>query len=55
MKKILIALFVSIICISSAGAIDVYVDGQELSTDVPAQIIDGRTMVPIAPIFNALM
>lgn len=54
MKKLLVAFFVSIMFITSAGAINVYVDGKELATDVPAQAIEGRTMVPIAPIFDAL-
>lgn len=41
----------------SAGAADditVILDGSELSFDVPPQIIDGRTMVPIRAIFEAL-
>lgn len=39
--------------VSSAGALDLYFDGEEMELDVPAQIIDGRTMVPIGHIFNA--
>lgn len=41
----------------SAGAADgitVILDGNELSFDVPPQIINGRTMVPIRAIFEAL-
>lgn len=38
----------------SAGALNLYFDGAPLETDVPAQIINSRTMVPIGHIFNAL-
>lgn len=54
MKKFLITLFVSVMFITSAGAIDVYVNCQKLESDVPAQIINGRTMVPLRPIFESL-
>jgi len=32
---------------SGAGGIVILVDGEQIETDVPAQIIEGRTMVPI--------
>lgn len=54
MKKICLFMIMTVILAASANAIDVYVDGDELETDVPAQIVDGRTMIPIAPIFKAL-
>lgn len=34
--------------------VSVYVNGNEPSFDVPAQIIDGRTMVPVRAIFEAI-
>lgn len=40
--------------IGSTSALNLYVDGEELKTDTPAQIINNRTMVPIGPIFNEL-
>lgn len=58
MKKKLLS-FAACICLAlsmtfSAGALNLYFDGAPLVTDVPAQIINGRTMVPIGHIFNAL-
>ncbi|MCI9588786.1 MAG: hypothetical protein HFF60_12625 [Oscillospiraceae bacterium] len=54
MKKLCIVFFAALLLSVTASAVDVYVDGSELETDVPAQIVDGRTMVPLAPIFKAL-
>ena len=58
MKKKLLAIMMSA-CIAlsmtvSASALNLYFDGAPLVTDVPAQIINNRTMVPIGHIFNAL-
>lgn len=61
MKK-LTAVFTAIIlmltslCInvSAHDNISVFVDGQQINFDVPPQIIDGRTMVPIRAIFEAI-
>lgn len=58
MKKKLLAIMISA-CIAlsmtvSASALNLYFDGAPLVTDVPAQIINNRTMVPIGHIFNAL-
>ena len=36
------------------GDISVYVKGEEVAFDVPPQIIDGRTMVPVRAIFEAM-
>ena len=57
-KKKLLAIMISA-CIAlsmtvSASALNLYFDGAPLVTDVPAQIINNRTMVPIGHIFNAL-
>ena len=40
--------------VTSAGAVSLYIDQKPLESEVPAQIINNRTMVPIGPIFNAL-
>lgn len=40
--------------VTSAGAVSLYIDNQKLETDVPPQIINDRTMVPIGHIFTAL-
>lgn len=58
MKRKLLSLVITggliVSLISAAGAVNLYVDNEPLQTDVPAQIINDRTMVPIGPIFNAL-
>ena len=43
----------SLIAAASPG-ISVYIDGQRLQTDVDPIIIQGRTMVPMRAIFEAL-
>ncbi len=39
---------------ASSDEIKVYVDGQRISFDVPPMIINGRTMVPLRAIFEAM-
>ncbi len=39
---------------SAASGVTVYVDGTYLESDVPAQIINSRTMVPLRAIFEAI-
>lgn len=39
---------------SDSDVIRVFVDGQEVVSDVPAQIIDGRTMLPMRAVAEAL-
>lgn len=53
--------FTSVLCcgfllasVISAGAVNLYFDGEPMVLDTPAQIINNRTMVPIGPIMNAL-
>lgn len=53
MKRILSAALVLAMMISSASALNLYFDSKPMQTDVPAQIINSRTMVPIGHIFNA--
>ncbi|GEM_PF-338748 len=38
----------------AASPVTVTIDGQQLSTDTPAQIVEGRTVVPMRAIFEAL-
>lgn len=54
MKKILSALLVCILLTGSASAIDLYVDTNKIETDVPPTAINGRTLVPVRAIFEAL-
>jgi len=42
------------ISVVNAPPISVYLDGTQLTFDVPPQIIDGRTLVPLRAIFEAL-
>ena len=61
MKKALSLLFVCILLLSAVmplaaaeNEVTVVLDGQTLEFDVPGQIIDGRTMVPLRKIFEAM-
>jgi hypothetical protein len=58
MKKylsfILAVLLVLVISPVAFADIDVTLDGEQIAFDVPPQIIDGRTMVPLRAIFEAL-
>ena len=50
---VFIGLLMASVCYGSEN-ISITVDGEELETDTPAQIIEGRTMVPLRAIFEAL-
>lgn len=62
MKKVLSVLMVTIMLFSIVmfpvsadnGEISVYLDGQKIEFDVPPQIVNGRTMVPMRKIFEEL-
>jgi len=59
MKKFLVGLVLGLMLATSAVAIAassvrVYVDGTEVISDVPAQIIDGRTVLPVRAICEAM-
>lgn len=60
MKKILSALltavmaFGGVFAVNAENDIKVLLDGSELTFDVPPQIIDGRTLVPLRVIFEAM-
>ena len=50
-----LAIALSLLCLASAAdIIPVYVDGQRVSFDGEPRILNGRTMVPIRAIFEAL-
>lgn len=58
MKKILLvglllALLCSAVSVSAAQEVTVLLNGEKLEFDVPPQIIDDRTMVPLRTIFEA--
>lgn len=53
-KKLVSALLALAMLLPSAFAVDLYVDGSELQTDVPPTILSGRTLVPLRAIFEAL-
>ncbi len=54
MKRLLVSIVVCLILISSANAVDLYVDLTKIDTDTPPTIVDGRTLVPLRAIFEAL-
>ncbi len=60
MKKIVTLILAVVIALSSFAPcfaeefVDVFIEGNKIEFDVPAQIIDGRTMVPMRKIFETL-
>ena len=56
--SIILVLLMGITCVSipvfASNQVDVVLDGELLNFDVPAQIIDGRTMVPVRAILENL-
>lgn len=60
MKKILsvllsaVMLFGSVSAVTAENDVKVLLDGTELTFDVPPQIIEGRTLVPLRVIFEAM-
>lgn len=53
-KKTLAFLLVLMLLTSTAGAVDLYVDATKIETDTPPTIVDGRTLVPVRAIFEAI-
>lgn len=53
-KRLLSILLTLSMLLPSAFAVDLYVDGSELQTDVEPTIINSRTLVPLRAIFEAL-
>ncbi len=58
MKKMMAVFLIFLMMISTvpvlADNISVYLDGQRLEFDVPPQLVNGRTMVPMRKIFESL-
>ena len=54
MKKLLSFLMALMLLASTAGAVDLYVDMNLIETDTPPTIVDGRTLVPVRAIFEAI-
>lgn len=54
MKRIIAAFIVCILLTISVNAVDLYVDMNLVQTDTPPTIVDGRTLVPVRAIFEAL-
>lgn len=46
----LILVFALAVPAAASQAVKIYINGQEMKTDVPAQIVNGRTMVPLRAI-----
>lgn len=53
-KKLLAALLALAMLLPGAFAVDLYIDGSALQTDVPPTLLNGRTLVPLRAIFEAL-
>lgn len=54
MKKLLSFLLTLTLLTSTAGAVNLYVDMNLIDTDTPPTIVDGRTLVPVRAIFEAI-
>lgn len=53
-KRIVSILLAALLVIGQAAAVDLYIDGARLAPDVPPTIVNGRTLVPLRAIFEAL-
>lgn len=54
MKKLFTYFLTLVLLITSAFAVDLYVDTTKIETDTPPTVVDGRTLVPVRAIFEAL-
>lgn len=54
MKRICSFIFAAVMMISTVSAVDLYVDMEKIETDTPPTIVDGRTLVPLRAIFEAI-
>lgn len=54
MKKLCSFLLALLLLTSTAGAVDLYVDTTKVETDTPPTVVDGRTLVPVRAIFEAI-
>lgn len=54
MKKLCSFLLALLLLTTAAGAVDLYVDTTKVETDTPPTVVDGRTLVPVRAIFEAI-
>ena len=54
MKRIITAFIACMLLTCTAGAVDLYVDTNKVATDTPPAIVEGRTLVPVRAIFEAI-
>lgn len=54
MKKLLSFFIALLLLVTYANAVDLYVDTNKIETDTPPTVVDGRTLVPVRAIFEAL-
>lgn len=54
MKKLLSFLLAFLLLSTTAAAVDLYVDTTKVETDTPPTVVDGRTLVPVRAIFEAI-
>lgn len=54
MKKLISFLMAFMLLAATANAVDLYVDMDKVQTDTPPTIVDGRTLVPVRAIFEAI-
>lgn len=54
MKRLFAVCLTAILLTASVSAVNLYVDTEMIETDVPPVVVDGRTLVPVRAIFEAL-
>lgn len=54
MKKFLSIILLLVLLTANAYAVDLYVDMSLIETDTPPTVVDGRTLVPVRAIFEAI-
>ena len=54
MKKLFSFVLALLLLTATAGAVDLYVDTNLIETDTPPTVVDGRTLVPVRAIFEAI-
>ena len=54
MKKFIAFLIAAMLLTATAGAVDLYVDMEKIATDTPPAVVEGRTLVPLRAIFEAI-
>lgn len=54
MKKLFSFVLALLLLTATVGAVDLYVDTNLVETDTPPTVVDGRTLVPVRAIFEAI-